>query len=63
MLDEDIISTVREVFEDNNIEMLIGTKSKVYGNFDTIEDAWEMYKKIADGVDGNVNLNNRKGIK
>ena len=63
MLDEDIISTVREVFEDNNIEMLIGTKSKVYGNFDTIEDAWEMYKKIADGVDSNVNLNNRKGIK
>ena len=40
--------------------MLTGTKSKVYGNFDTIEDAWEMYKKIADGVDGNVNLNNRK---
>tara|TARA_B100000809_G_scaffold263047_1_gene315392 strand:- start:831 stop:1775 length:945 start_codon:yes stop_codon:yes gene_type:complete len=63
MLDEDIISTVKEVFEDNNIEMVTGTKSKVYGNFDTIEDAWEMYKKITNGVEGNINLNNRKGIK
>jgi hypothetical protein len=62
MLDEDIISTVREVFENENVEMITGTKSKVYGNFDTEEEAWEMYKKIADGVDSNVNLNNRKAF-
>ena len=62
MVDEDIVSTIREVFEDKNIEMNY-TKGTVYGKFDTEEEAWEMYKNLVTAVEGDVNLNNRKGIK
>lgn len=62
MVDEDIVSTIREVFEDKNIEMYC-TKGMVYGKFDTEEEGWEMYKNLVIAMESDINLNNRKGVK
>jgi hypothetical protein len=59
MVDEDIVSTIRKVFEDKNIE-LYPTKGMVYGKFDTEEEGWEMYKNLVTAVEDDGNLKNRK---